>query len=233
LNASSVKRRHLLGAAIVALCVAGCGESKEEIANDGLAHLTAWFEVAARGERDDEHCHAFGLLKHREATCGDMLEHASRIVQSERTVTSTRFMECLETVCGEFFEVELASVDAGGREVEEIAVLKRDSGQFRVYWYRTNSLLTAIEDRQAAEDSIDAGADAKLESAYTRLTNEFPEFYQYPPCRGVRVSSSNLVGALLPPGDTDPGEFATRAEQCPDTFCIAFVGKKIGAVCPR
>ena len=115
----------------------------------GLARLATWFQLAEQGERNDTHCHAFGLLKHPDATCADMLEHASRIIAAERTIERTRHMDCLETVCGEFFEVELSGIDNAGRDVTEIAVLKRDNDQFRLYWYRTNSLISAIESRIA------------------------------------------------------------------------------------
>lgn len=199
------------------------------LTNAGLAYLTEWFQLAADGQRGDEHCHAFGLLQHSDVTCAEMLDHASRIVASERTVTSTRFIECLEDVCGEFLEIELAGVDKAGREITEIAVLKRDDGRFRLYWYRTTSLIESLTTSQTDASPTEDDQDQK---AYTRLTNEHAGLYQFPPCLDVRVSSSNMIGGLVQTSDIDIEDFESRSESCPDTFCLAFVGRKVAGICP-
>jgi len=223
----AIKKRRLASAVFALAALAACGPNETDIANAGLSQLGDWFQIAASGQRGDEHCHAFGLLKHAEATCADMLEHASRIDANERIVTSTRFIECLETVCGEFLEVELEGIDSTGRNVSEIAVLKRDNESFRLYWYRTDSLISAL---QPGEHNDTPEDDDRR--AYTQLTNEHPSLYQFPQCLDVRVSSSNMVGALVRPSDIDTADFEIRTANCPDAFCIAFVGRKVAGVCP-
>ena len=215
--------------ALLVCLLGGCGEDRQALTSAGLVHLTEWFQLAADGERGDDHCHAFGLLEHPDVTCAEMLDHASRIVASERTVASTRFIECVEAVCGEFLEVELAGVDNAGRDVTEIAVLKRDDGRFRLYWYRTTSLIEALTPSTTDARPTDDDEDQK---AYTRLTNEHRDFYQFPPCLDVRVSSSNMVGGLVRTNDIDIEDFETRSDNCPDTFCLAFVGRKVAGICP-
>ena len=213
------------------LLAGGCGEDEEAVATAGLTKLTEWFEVASAGGRGDEHCHAFGLLKHQDATCADMLEHASRVVPEERRVTATRFRDCVQTVCGDFFEVELSGIDTGGRDITEIAVLKRDEGQFRLYWYRTTSLIDELA-RSAEANAAAEDEDAEIDAAYARITNAHSEFYQFPPCRGVRVSSSNKVGDLVATDALTVADFEARAARCPNEFCITFVGRKVAGVCP-
>ena len=114
-----------------------------------------------------------------------MLEHAKKILASQREVTSSRTLECFDSICGDFIEIEVEGEDLDGREVKEIVVLKKDSNVFKVYWYRTNSLATAIENRSNSQSELIADAkylkkQEQLSSAYAYLTNKIPELYQFP-----------------------------------------------------
>ena len=71
----------------------------------------------------------------------------------------------------------------------------------------------------------------ELNSAYAYLTNKIPEIYQFPSCLDVRITSSNLMGELVPLEKVTLSDFGSRAAKCNGNLCIGLVGKKIAAVC--
>ena len=50
---------------------------------------------------------------------------------------------------------------------------------------------------------------------------------------GAREPANRLVGELVARESLDPVQFGLKANECPEDFCIAFVGKKIAGVCPE
>ncbi len=200
------------------------------------AAIAAFYEWSAESApSDSESCHAYGLIKHPETSCLEMLEHAKKILPGERQISSSRTLECFDSVCGDFIELEIEGKDLEDRDVKEIAVLKKDNNTFRVYWYRTNTLVRAIENRSNSQsEQTDAKylkKQEELNSAYAYLTNKIPEIYQFPSCLDVRITSSNLVGELVPAEKVTLSDFSSRATKCDGALCIGLVGKKIAAVC--
>jgi len=187
--------------------------------------------AAHQGNTHDHLCHAMGLLKHPQFSCSELLQHAARINPQSRQLSSNQTRKCVGSVCGEFYELTYRSSNHQGVEGEEIMLLKKDKGAFRVYWYRSASLmamLTAADDKQQPGNGKSAD-----QVAYDQLTEQYPGLYQYPPCYQVRVSSSNLRGQLTAPMDVDPGIIEQQAAACGAAFCLAFVGTKVASVCPH
>ncbi len=209
---------------------AACTDDVELKRDQGLEYLSGWFAAAAAGERDDALCHAFGLLKHPDVSCATMLDHAARVDPAQRTIAGMTQMECFGEVCGEFLQVEFDSRDPAGNEIRENALLKRDEGRYRLYWYRSDTLLAEL--RAGEPDAEEIDAKDPEQQAYDALVARHPALYSYPPCFGVRASSSNLRGKPADIEDIDPAAVETLAAECPDTFCFALVGSKIATLCP-
>ena len=217
---------------VMALCcgVCACVDKQAQITEQSLAFLTDWFSQASAGERGDDLCHGLGTLKHPQVSCADMLDHAARIEPFSRTPAPVNVRDCFGDVCGEFFEVNFNSLDLTGNEVRESAVLKRDDGVLRLYWYRSDSVL---EQLRAANPTPTKQEKDPQQVAYDEVVARYPALYQYPPCYGVRVSSSNLVGALMPKDAMDEDAISEYAASCGENFCFALVGYKIAPVCPN
>ena len=209
---------------------AGCTDQAALKRDQGLEFLGSWFASAHAGQRDDGLCHAFGLLKHPEITCSQMLEHAALIDPAQRTIASVTERDCFGEVCGDFLEVEFSSRDPAGNEVRETALIKRDDGRFRLYWYRSDSLLATLRARLPDPQEVEAKDPEQL--AYDALVARHPALYSYPPCYGVRASSSTLRGKPTAIEDIDPDDVEVLAAECGQTFCFALVGNKIATLCP-
>ena len=125
--------------------------------------------------------------------------------------------------------MRLNSRDDAGNELDETHILKRDDGRLRVYWYRNdkliNELRTEFTDEPETKDPV--------QQAYDKLKARYPELYQYPPCYGVRASSSTLVGELMPETSVDVERVHQLASECGETFCFGLVGSKIAPLCPK
>jgi len=216
---------------LVALCfLAGaCQDPQAQLREESLEFVSGWFAEAASGARADTLCHGLGTLKHPEITCAEMLDHAARIDPASRRIAELKPRDCFGDVCGVFVEIEFNSIDSDGNEVLETALLKRDEGQLRMYWYRTDSLLTLLRPAEAADESEEK---EPLQAAYDEITARYPALYSYPPCYGIRPSSSNMVGALQPLDAIDVTEVEQLAAACGDRFCFALVGNKIATLCP-
>ena len=222
----------------LALCLGGCGEDDEAIKTQGITALNDWFLAAATDNPPS--CHAFGLVKFYDASCADMYEHAAKIAPESRTITSSKLLKCYgqgaQELCGEFVEIWLTSMDRRGNTIQEGAVLKRDDGVFRLYWYRSDALFTTLTQR--AESADDQGYErtledkqTQLEAVYAEIVQRQPALYQFVMCTDASVSSSKLVGKPVAPKDISAADMASRALQCPENFCLALVGKRIAPLC--
>lgn len=216
---------------MVALCVlaAACVDKQAQTSEQSLTFLTGWFDEASSGKRDDALCHGLGVMKHPEVSCADMLEHAGRVEPTSRVVQTVRALDCFSDICGEFIEVTFNSHDLAGNETRESAVLKRDDGVMRLYWYRSDSLLETL--RGAGEEDAEEDKDP-LQIAYDEVIARYPKLYAYPRCYDVRVSSSNLAGTLMPLDAMDEAAITDYAMNCGESFCFALVGNKIAPLCP-
>jgi hypothetical protein len=241
LNGFSYRPKLLIIAAC--LILGGCNEGEQRILNEAQIFLNQWFELAAKAtpEGSEPSCHGYGELMFPAATCLDMHQHAKLIDPSSRTLERMSSLECFgsgqQRVCGDFVEIWYASKDATGRAIKEGAVVKRDDGKYRLYWYRSDLLFTTLENRaeQAAElsNQIDP-AQTLLQSSYNQVVAAHPELYQYPPCLDdIRISSSTMIGEPIKPQNVEPTDIHQRAEQCADEICFALLGQKITALCPR
>ena len=209
------------------LLLAACQEQGPGIEVRSAELMLTWFAAAQRGERDDNLCHGLGVLKHQEFTCADMLDYASRIDPESRHVGQPRARSEFGSVTGRFFELDIDSTATSGIEVRETVVLKEDDGVLRVYWYRSDLMLETLKaNRQEDEKEPE-------QIAYDEITARYPGLYAYPPCYGVRASSSTLVGELMPKDDIDVARVESLAEACGDTFCFGLVGQKIAPLCPQ
>ena len=167
-----------------------------------------------------------------------MLQHAQKVIHETRAPSSKRSLECFDSVCGEFIELEIESKDSKNRSIKEIAVLKKDNDSFKLYWYRTNSLLTLINERAKTQASgtnnlEEEAKQEQLDRTYAYLTNKIPELYQFPTCLGTRITSSKLIGDLIPKDSVTLADFVSRAKKCDKDLCVGMIGKKIAAVCDR
>ena len=208
---------------------AACEDRQAQLHQQSLAFVSDWFAQAAAGARDDSLCHGLGVLKHPEITCAEMLEHAGRVDADTRRVTSLNTPDCFAGVCGDFVEITFASVDGAGNELDETALLKRDNGIYRMYWYRSDSLLALLRPADEADSSADQDP---LQLAYDEITARYPALYSYPPCYGARPSSSTLVGELMARDKIDVAAVEQLAADCGESFCFALVGSKIATLCP-
>ena len=222
----------------IIFALSGCGEDSERIKTQGIKALNNWFLASASDIPPT--CHAFGLAKFPDANCEDMYLHAAKIKPESRTITSSRLLKCFgqgsKELCGEFVEIWLNSVDQRDNPIQEGAVLKRDDGVFRLYWYRSDALFTTLtkraegggdeNNRRALEDK-----QALLEAVYAEIVQRQPALYQYVMCTDATVSSSKLVGKPVNPADISAADMAVRAQQCPEIFCLALVGKRIAPLC--
>jgi hypothetical protein len=206
-----------------------CEDRQARLQEEALTFVTGWFQQAADGVRDDALCHGLGTLKHPEITCREMLEHASRITASSRQVTRLDSRDCFGGVCGEFVEIGFNSQDTAGNELRETALLKRDEGRFRMYWYRSDSLLALLRPAQGSDDEQQQDP---LQLAYDEITARYPPLYEFPPCYDSRASSANLVGELMAKDAIDVAAVEALAAECGESFCFALVGNKIATLCP-
>ncbi|MEM9621377.1 MAG: hypothetical protein AAF993_06990 [Pseudomonadota bacterium] len=188
----------------------------------------SWFTQAHQDVRGEHLCHALGLLKHPQFTCDELLDHAADIIPDSRELVSITPRECIGDVCGDFFELTFRSHTKNGADSEEIALVKRDDGVFRLYWYRSTSLLALLQPANAQTP----GEKSPEQAAYSALTERYPGLYQFPPCYDIRVSSSNLMGELAAAEQLDPVQVEQAAATCGPSFCLAFVGRKVASVCP-
>ena len=236
------KVRRALRRIFLALCLTqilgGCGEDNEAIKTQGIKALNDWFLASASDNPPS--CHGFGLVKFYDASCADMYQHAAKIEPESRTITSSRLLKCFgqgaQELCGEFVEIWLNSMDTGGNPIQEGAVLKRDDGVFRLYWYRSDALFTTLTKR--AENTSDDDNErvledkqSELEAIYAEIVQRQPALYQFVMCTDASVSSSKLVGKPVHPQDISATDMASRAQRCPEIFCLALVGKRIAPLC--
>ena len=169
-----------------------------------------------------------GVLKHAEFSCLDMQTYAAKVDPATRTITDVRRHECFASVCGNFLEIEMASTDLGGNPIRENAILKRDEGTIRLYWYRSDLMLA---DYKAANPDPKEEKDP-VQVAYDEITARYPELYQFPPCLDERVSSSVLMGEIAEKDQLDVANIERLASECGDSFCFSLVGQKIAPLCP-
>ncbi|NKB98561.1 MAG: hypothetical protein GKR90_08735 [Pseudomonadales bacterium] len=158
-----------------------------------------------------------------------MQEFAARVDPASRTFTAQRSHDCFASVCGEFVEIEFESYDHAGNPIRENAVLKRDDGTIRLYWYRSDLMLAAF--RAANPEPEDE--KEPIQVAYDEITARYPELYRYPPCYGVRASTSTLAGELMAKNAIDVASIERIAATCGDDFCFSLVGEKIAPLCPN
>lgn len=237
---ASRKFRHALRTALctlgLALTLGACGEGDEAIKTQGTTALNDWFSAAATDNPPS--CHAFGLVKFHDASCADMYEHAAQIEPGSRKITSSKLLQCYgqgrQRLCGEFVQIWLTARNTSGNTIQEGAVLKRDEGVFRLYWYRSDALFTTLIKRSEGDkDDERALKDkrAQLEAVYAEIVQRQPALYQFVMCTDASVSSSKLVGKPVNPKDISATDMASRAQQCPEIFCLALVGKRIAPLC--
>ena len=226
-----------IGLLILCVFATSACQNKEEL--DQQAALEVFNEWATQNQSpDSDSCHAYGLIKHPETSCEEMLQHAQKVTHETRALSSKRSLECFDSVCGEFIELEMESKDSKNRSIKEIAVLKKDNDSFKLYWYRTNSLLTVINERaktqaSGANNLEEEAKQEQLDRTYAYLTNKIPELYQFPTCLGTRITSSNLIGDLMPKDSVTLADFVSRAKKCDKDLCVGMIGKKVAAVCDR
>lgn len=206
----------------------GCSEPGPSPEEASLTHLQQWFSNAAEGARGDHLCHGLGMLKHAEFSCSELLDYAAKVDRTTRTIVEIVPQDCFGGVCGTFYEVRFTATDPAGNEVEETALLKVDEGRYQTYWYRSTLMLAELG--PAEESELDQKDPEQI--AYDALTAAYPALYQYPPCFGVRPSSSNLRGELESTDALDVQAIENRATECGETFCFAFVGQKVATLCP-
>jgi len=223
---------------------AGCAADPEAIQTQALQAASQWFTQASAWQAEDAveppACHAFGLIKFPDADCTDMVTHAGRLEDASRSIASVKLRECFgqgnAEVCGEFAEIWFDSKTEAGVGIREGMVLKRDNEQFRMYWYRSDTLFTELTRRaEQAEASTEIGrlaaSQERLEAAYTQIVERDPGVYTYPPCIDARVSSAAMVGDLIAMSKVTVQALDQRDEQCNKDLCLALVGKRIAALC--
>jgi len=220
----------MLGLYILLSCLMGCAPSTPPLTQSGIDFLGDWFDQAGNGARGDSLCHGLGTLKHPEISCAEMLEHAAEVDPQTRTISAVRSLECFGDVCGDFAEFEFSSTARNGNPLSETAVIKRDEGRIRLYWYRSDTLMALLRTRFPQDDPA-SEAKTPLQAAYDVLTANHPGLYEYPPCLDIRVSSSNLAGELMALDAIDEPAIEQAAAACSGQFCFALVGQKIAPVC--
>ncbi len=221
----------------------GCNDGKQNTLDDAQAFLGLWFEqaVAADSAISAPTCHGYGELMFPSASCEDMYGHARLINPASRTLDRINALDCFgsgsQRVCGDFVEIWYRGADASGREIKEGAVVKRDDGKFRLYWYRSDLLFTTLELRAEQAERMAETLEPQqsmLQSLYNLVVRAHPELYQYAPClEDIRVSSSTMIGALVRPEHIQPNDIQQRAANCSIDICFAAVGQKLTTLCPR
>ncbi len=219
------------------LSVSGCVDDRSSFESQSQVFLADWFDNATLlahsgvnlGTPQDAPCHGLGLLKHAEYSCSDMLSNAAQVDPSSRTLQSVLAIDCFADVCGDFMQSTFASLDIAGNEIHETVLVKRDQGQLRMYWYRTDAMLAAL--RQKNHRNQDDGKDP-LHVAYAEVVARYPSLYEFPPCHGIRVTSTNLAGTLVRKDAIDVASMQAMASSCGELFCFGLVGDKIAPMCP-
>ena len=220
------------------LLAGGCGDAEKQTLADAERFLQQWLNTSY--EEQTASCHAFGLLMFTAASCADMQQHASLVAPQSRLRERIQTLECFgegaQRVCGEFVEIWYQSQDRLGREIKEGAVVKRDDGIFRLYWYRSDLLFTTLANRAEAAEQLNDRADhehARVQAAYNELINSHAELYAYPPCLDdVKASSSTMIGSSFRLAAADPAEIDRRASACSTQLCFALIGQKVATLCP-
>ena len=243
-KAQSVSQRLSLLLTLCVFFLAGCAPDPSVAKSQALQAAAAWFDQAQASLENDgaapPSCHAFGLLKFNDASCSDMIEHAARLDASTRQIDSVELMKCFgqgsKEVCGEFAEIWFNSQTMDGVSVKEGMVLKRDNDEFRLYWYRSDTLFTELTDRaerrEAGTKSAQMAAkQEQLDAVYTQMVERDPSVYAYPPCIDARASRSAMIGELIAQRNVTGLELDRRAEQCAKDLCLTLVGKRIAALC--
>ncbi len=215
--------------ALLVLFLTACTDKAAELQDASLAHAQQWFALADTGADGDENCHGLGLLKHPAVSCAQMLSFASKVDSASRQITGITPRDCFESVCGEFIEINFSARDQAGNEVTEMLLLKRDDGRMKTYLYRSNLLLSELGTENPANREEEKSPQ---QIAYDEVVARYPSLYTYPPCYGIRPSSSNLVGELMARDKIDVTAVETLAAQCGENFCLALVGNKIATLCP-
>ncbi len=213
---------------LVATVLASCQDSGPSDGERAVAFLADWFAKASAGQRGDELCHGLGTLKHPQFTCAEMLAYAAEIDGASRTIKGTRSLKEFAGFPGSFLETEIDSTSRGGEPVSETAVLKQDDGILRLYWYRSDLMLKKLQ----AEADAQEEEKHPEQKAYDELVARYPVLYAYPPCYGVRPSSSNLAGELVAMEEVDVDVIEGIAAECGTEFCFSVVGQKIAPLCP-
>lgn len=240
--ASNIQIRRAL---LLSLCLlTGCGQDPAALQTQALYSSSAWFTQARsfiKAElKEPPTCHAFGLVKFTDASCLDMADHAGRLDPATREIESVDLIKCFgqgaKEVCGEFVEIWFTSQTESGLSVREGMVLKRDNDDFRMYWYRSDTLFTELNDRITRTEASSASGqqDAKqqrLDAAYTQIVERDPGIYTYPKCIDAQVSSSAMVGDLMSLTEINAELLEQRAQQCSQHLCLSLVGKRIAALC--
>ena len=237
---ASLTRLSLLFAA---WALSACGPAPEEVQNQALAAAAKWLTQAAQSVNQSAAppaCHAFGLVSFPEVGCQDMIDHAGRLLPDTREIDRVSLPKCFgqgaKEVCGEFAEIWFRARDSKGASVTEGMVLKRDDGRFRMYWYRSDTLLAELSRREAAEDAESdavqlAQQQQRLQAIYTQMVERDPSIYRFPPCIDAQVRSSVMLGDLLPPSQVSGSELENRALKCSAQVCLALVGRKVAPLC--
>ena len=214
---------------VLIVLISACTDKQAQLQDASLAHAQQWFALAGTGAEGDENCHGLGLLKHPGVSCAQMLSFASRVDSASRQITGITTRDCFESVCGEFVELNFSGQDQAGNEVNEMLLLKRDDGRMQTYLYRSNLLLSELGGENP-ETPVEEKNPQQI--AYDEVVARYPSLYSYPPCYGIRPSSSNLVGELMQRDNMDVAAVEQQAQQCGATFCLALVGNKIATLCP-
>ena len=244
LNLRTTRQQQSLLLTLCTVLLTSCAPDPSITQSQALQAATQWFNQAKAFQEGDDiappDCHAFGLLKFTDAGCHDMIEHAARLDAATRRIESVELLKCFgqgaKEVCGEFAEIWFNTQTTDGVGVKEGMVLKRDNEQFRLYWYRSDTLFTELNDRaERREAGTKSGQMAakqeQLNAIYTEMVERDPGVYAYPPCIDARVTSSAMVGELIPQQAVTGLVLDRRAEQCAQDLCLALVGKRIAALC--
>ena len=95
-------------------------------------------------------------------------------------------MECFgqgsKEVCGEFAEIWFNTQTMDGVSVKEGMVLKRDNDEFRLYWYRSDTLFTELTDRAERQEAGTKSAQMaakqeQLDAVYTQMVERDPKAF--------------------------------------------------------